>query len=264
VALLKLSLKRLHALWFAFWFLLVMLVLFPFIAFNLRKKAGYERAHRLRRLWSIITPFLAGMVYKRVGEAPWKQNGVNSGQPGVLIANHSSYFDIPALLVNGPPKFRFMAKIELAKIPVFGLLFRSIDIAVDRKNVRASVLAYREALASLREGWSVMVFPEGTIGDDAPTFSDFKEGAFQMAIEAQVPIWPVVLPDNFKRLHPQDFLQMTPGVARCIYLPAISTAGLTKADIPALKAQCFQDMQATFVQAQGKSMTTPLITNPLA
>lgn len=251
-----LILRRLHAIWFAFWFLAIMALLFPFIALYLKKKENYVKAHRLRRLWSIITPFLAGTTYKRVGEVPWKNN---PNQVGVLISNHSSYFDIPALLVNGPYKFRFMAKIELAKIPVFGLLFRTIDIAVDRKNVRASVLAYREALASLHDGWSVMVFPEGTIGNDAPAFSDFKDGAFQMAIEAQVPIWPVVLPDNYKRLDPQDFLQMTPGVARCIYLPSIPTIGMTKADIPSLKSQCLRAMQATFAEAQGARSNASII-----
>src|SRR5690606_7735511 len=98
-------------------------------------------------------------------------------------ANHTSFLDIPVVAVAIPGMFHFMAKHELSKIPLFGLFFRTIDIAVPRGNHRGSHKAYQLAAQKINQGGSIMVFPEGGILPNAPKLKAFKSGAFRLAFE---------------------------------------------------------------------------------
>lgn len=114
------------------------------------------------------------------------------GAPHIFLANHLSWYDILAL-GSFLPRAKFVAKAELFKIPVMGAAMRSVGmVPIHRTNRKAAFGAYDEASRRIREGNSVIVFPEGTRGDDYPLRA-FKKGPFVLAIDAGAPIVPVLI-----------------------------------------------------------------------
>ncbi|HEX6964696.1 MAG TPA: lysophospholipid acyltransferase family protein, partial [Gemmatimonadaceae bacterium] len=113
-------------------------------------------------------------------------------QAAVYVGNHVSWFDVFALgLVL--PRFRFVAKKELASLPVFGRAVKEVAaIFIDRQNRRAAFDAYADAAKQIQAGTSVVVYPEGTRGRSY-ALRPFKKGPFVLAIAAQVPIVPVII-----------------------------------------------------------------------
>ena len=114
------------------------------------------------------------------------------GSPHIFLANHVSWYDIPAL-GSFLPRAKFVAKAELFRMPVLGGAMRAVGmIPIERQNRKAAFGAYDEAARRIREGNSVIVFPEGTRGFDYPLRA-FKKGPFVLAIDAGAPIVPVLI-----------------------------------------------------------------------
>jgi len=131
------------------------------------------------------------------------------GTPCIIISNHQSILDI--LLVNSLRyPFRWVSKIENMKMPVLGWYLRMADyLVVDRGNPESKELMLERSLMCLKDGTSVMMFPEGTRSADRE-IGFFKRGAFQLAISAQVPILPIVL-DGSGEVLPKHGLIFTTG-----------------------------------------------------
>ncbi len=231
--------RKLWAIWFLIHFLLFFLPLYPLFYLLLSREAWYPKAHALRKAWGRYILFMAGMR----PQVEWEEQ-IDLDQVYVLAPNHSSYIDIPAITVMLPHYFIFMAKDELRKIPLFGRFFKTIDIAVDRKKIKASHRAFLEAGARIANGTSVCVFPEGTIPQSAPELGRFKDGAFKLAIEKQVPLLPITLPDNHYRLPDDGSLTAKAGKMRMYVHRPIPTAGLKVEDLPELKQQVFRIIEA--------------------
>lgn len=150
----------------------------------------------------------------------------------VYIANHVSWFDIPALFVT-LPNFGFVAKRELEKIPVFGAAAKAIGVIyIDRENRKAAFGAYDDAAKRIQAGASVVVYPEGTRG---ATYSlrTFKKGPFVLAIRAGVPVVPVVIYGTIA-VNPRGSLSAHPATVHVHLLDPIPTTGLTYEDRDAL------------------------------
>lgn len=164
----------------------------------------------------------------------------------IFVANHFSYLDILSLNVQLGQYFRFLAKSELSKIPLFKIFFRTIDISVDRKSARASVTAFQLADESLKAGDSLGIFPEGGIANQVPNMVKFKTGAFKLAIINKIKIVPVSIVDNWKRL-PQGGLTEggTPGKMRMVVHAPIETSNLTMNDLQSLIEQTHSTIQNT-------------------
>lgn len=114
------------------------------------------------------------------------------GEAHIFVANHMSWYDIPAL-ASFLPRAKFVAKAELFKIPVMGGAMRAVGmVPIQRQNRKAAFGAYEEAAKRIREGNSVIVFPEGTRGDEYP-LRTFKKGPFVLAIDAGAPVVPVLI-----------------------------------------------------------------------
>jgi 1-acyl-sn-glycerol-3-phosphate acyltransferase len=111
----------------------------------------------------------------------------------IYMSNHQSNFDIPVLLAHLPVQFRWLAKAELFKIPIFSRAMRGAGyVRIDRFNREAAIESIKEAAAKMKNGVSVMIFPEGTRSRDG-SIRSFKKGGFVMAVDTGVPIVPVVL-----------------------------------------------------------------------
>ena len=146
----------------------------------------------MARLWSILL-LRASLVRVEVRHAPDQDNsGLDPGASYVFLANHESLFDIPALLSTVPNQVRMMAKRSLFRVPVFGWAltaggFIPIDRGGDRSKARES---FASAVAHIRGGTSILLFPEGTRSLSG-TLLPFQRGGFLLALKSGLPIVPV-------------------------------------------------------------------------
>lgn len=171
------------------------------------------------RVWSQITLWASGL--RVTVHNPERMSG---GSPRIYMSNHLSWFDIPTL-AGVLPRYKFVAKAELFKVPVFGPAIRAIGmVPLDRQNRKAAFQAYDAAVGKIREGNSIVVFPEGSRGMDYP-IRPFKKGPFVLAIAAGVPIVPV-LTHGTHEAFAKGTLLVRSGQVDVHLLEPIPTAGL--------------------------------------
>jgi len=148
----------------------------------------------------------------------------------MFVANHTSMTDIMLMLYVTKNPFVFVGKKELSKIPLFGFFYKRTCILVDRKNPRSRREVFNRAQKKLSQGLSVCIFPEGGVPDDNSIVLDtFKDGAFRLAIEHQIPIAPMTFHDNKKRFS-YRFFTGSPGKMRVVVHPTIPTTTLNLED----------------------------------
>ncbi len=156
--------------------------------------------------------------------------------PFVIITNHQSYLDIPALLVSLPYNFRMVAKKELFRIPIFGWGIKLAGyIEVDRSDTRKAIRGISEADNQLSAGRSIVIFPEGTRSRDG-NLLPFKKGAFVLALKNQVPILPCLVHGGFLLL-PKGTLRMGKADMNVHLGKPISTRGLAIDERNSLKSE---------------------------
>ena len=149
----------------------------------------------------------------------------------VFVGNHRSYYDIPILLTALDAPHGILAKEELEKIPLLNRWMKLLGcVFVKRDDIRASVKALNDATAIVESGRSFVIFPEGTRykGEEGGA-GEFKAGAFRIAIKTGVPVVPVAI-SGARDLFEGHGLRATPGDIRVRILPAIQTAGMSKAE----------------------------------
>lgn len=143
-------------------------------------------------------------------------------EPAVYAANHSSAFDIPLVYATLPMQFRIMAKIELFRYPFLGWhLARSGQIPIDEKEL--NLAGVKKAIKTLKNGMSLMVFPEGGRTRDGH-IQHFQSGAFYMAIKAGVPVVPMAIVGAFEVL-PMNTFVIHRGKMQFVIGKPISTEG---------------------------------------
>jgi 1-acyl-sn-glycerol-3-phosphate acyltransferase len=141
-----------------------------------------------------------------------------------------------------------MGKQELDKAPLFRIFFKDMNILVDRKNSMASYKAFLKAGKEIEKGHSVFLFPEGTISS-AGKIRPFKNSAFNLAIEKQVPIIPVTFVNNWRHLQNGGFFKSygRPGICRIVVHQPIPTAGLSEKDLLYLKEEVHRIIAAELI-----------------
>jgi len=159
---------------------LVVLIFAPFL------RNGEFTIHRIARSWAKLILALVGVDTRISGSF-----NVFLDRPQIFMANHQSVFDIFVVLAQMPAQFRWIAKKELFEVPIFGgALRRTGSIEIDRQNRERAMVSIDEAARKIREGKSVMTFPEGTRSRPG-RIRDFKKGVFHLAMKAGVPIVPI-------------------------------------------------------------------------
>src|SRR5262249_1544668 len=149
----------------------------------------------------------------------------------ILMSNHQSLVDIAAIILTLPrtQSWRFVAKRELTRIPIFGwILVLSGHVIIDRGNRERAVASLRRAAEIIRAGTTVIVFPEGSRSPNG-NLRTFKSGPFHLAIEAQVPIVPVTVSGS-QRITPKGRLIVHHGVVKIAYGKPIPTRGVSLED----------------------------------
>lgn len=166
----------------------------------------------------------------------------------MIVANHTSMADIMLMLAIVKNPFVFVGKQELAKIPLFGFFYKRTCILVDRGNSKSRMEVFEEAQKRINRGLSVCIFPEGGVPDDESILLDtFKDGAFRLAIEHQIPIVPITFADNKKRLS-YTFFSGSPGLMRAKIHSEISTVGKTGLDRKHIREQVREVIHTQLIQ----------------
>lgn len=233
------------------WFYVVMgipiIVLSPFLVLSLLSERTYPVFFVMARGWARFILFFMGfwVILK-------KDQQFKPGKSYMLVANHTSMTDIMLMLAICPNPFVFVGKKELAKIPIFGFFYKRSCILVDRNSSKSRFEVFQRAQKRLSQGLSICIFPEGGVPDDESVLLDeFKDGAFRLAIDHQIPIVPMAFADNKKRFS-FTFFSGSPGRMRAKVLPFIPTEGLTQDDKKALKDKTWEVIYGQLVEYNTK------------
>lgn len=177
--------------------------------------------HRHGRLWARIGLWLAGVRVEVTGQDKVPRHG-----PVVFMGNHQGNFDILTLFLAIPRQFSWLAKEELFRIPIFGhSMARAGYIPIDRGDGRQALRSLDSAAKIVKEGNSVVVFPEGTRSEGSDLLP-FKRGGFLLAEKAQVPIVPFSI-NGSREINPPRTGRLKPGTIRLIFAEPLPTAGLS-------------------------------------
>lgn len=214
-------------------FILSLLIVVPcyVVIFNLMDKEHAPRAaHKVSRFWAkMLFTFFFIRTDIRGMEL------INPEQVYVFVCNHRSQLDVPLFAIACINTFRFLAKVEVNRVPLLGYVVKKVYIAVDRTNNAnrvKSLTIMKDSL--LNEKISVVLYPEGTRNPTAEPLLDFKDGAFRLAIDTQLPIAALSIL-NSGQFTPANKLQLHPGTLRAAWCTPIETKGMTAADLPKLK-----------------------------
>ncbi|MDA3902992.1 MAG: lysophospholipid acyltransferase family protein [Desulfuromusa sp.] len=189
---------------------------------------GQDQTHSFVRFWGRSCLFFAGLKVQIQGI-----ENIPTDSPAIYVSNHQSNFDIPIIYAGLPIQFRWMAKQELFRIPLFGLaLKRSGFIPIDRSNRRKTMQSIIAAAQQIKEGTSMIIFPEGTRTPDGQ-LQEFKKGALLIAAKAQVPVVPIAIHGSYQ-IQPKDRWKINGGALTIEFLRPIPTDGLKSSDIDAL------------------------------
>ncbi|MEE1897339.1 MULTISPECIES: lysophospholipid acyltransferase family protein [Flavobacterium] len=231
------------------WFYILMgvpiIIMSPLLILTIISEKTYPQFFRLARVWAKIILFGMGFYYTVKREQKFVK-----GESYMLVANHTSMTDIMLMLIISKNPFVFVGKKELVKIPVFGFFYKRTCILVDRESSKSRFEVFQRAQARLHQGLSICIFPEGGVPDDENVLLDeFKDGAFRLAIEHQIPIVPMTFPDNKKRFS-FTFFSGTPGLMRARVHHFIETKGLTLDDKKQLKERTREVIYQQLLQFQ--------------
>ncbi len=120
-------------------------------------------------------------------------SNIDPSKSYIYMSNHQGNFDIPILQAYLPVQFRWLAKAELFNIPVFGYAMgRAGHISIDRSDLKSALKSLKNAAGIIRNGVSVLIFPEGTRSCDG-NIGQFKKGGFILSVDSGVPIVPVII-----------------------------------------------------------------------
>jgi 1-acyl-sn-glycerol-3-phosphate acyltransferase len=161
------------------------------------------------------------------------------GQSYIITPNHQGFADILALFVSFPVPFKWVIKKEILKIPLFGRAMMATGaICLDRSNRDRAVKSLQDGIKKLKDGWSVLIYPEGTRTADG-LLQSFKKGAFMMAVQTGISILPVTCNGAYEIL-PKKTLRFKPGHVTLSIGDPITTMGLSESSVPELMEQTWQ------------------------
>jgi 1-acyl-sn-glycerol-3-phosphate acyltransferase len=191
------------------------------IAVSFFSKTG-NSVHRVARLWGRSILWVSGVKVRIIG-----LENIDPNRSAIYMSNHQSNFDIPVFFSALPVQFRWLAKAELFKIPIFGQGMRGAGyISIDRSDRKSAMRSLARAAQSIRNGTSVLVFPEGTRSSDGALLP-FKSGGFILAIDAGVPVVPMAVQGTFEVM-PKYAKMIRSNEVRIILRPPIDSTAYTR------------------------------------
>lgn len=220
--------------WFYCWVLFTIIPIFPVLVVVTSSEKFYSAFFKIARAWANTILFVMGFKIDLTTEQK-----LDDTKSYMFCPNHTSMIDIMVMLSVAKNPFVFVGKKELTKIPIFGYFYKRTCIIVDRNNNKSKTAVFNEARRRLSDGLDICIFPEGLVPDDESTvLSEFKNGAFRLAIEYQIPIVPITMYDCKKRFS-YTFFSGSTGKLRVKVHHFIQTETLTLKNCGSLKKQTF-------------------------
>ena len=229
--------------WFYGWVFFSIVAIFPILLIVTSSEKLYPTFFKIAQVWANTILFVMGFKVKTVDK---ELNDDNKSY--IFCPNHTSMIDIMVMLSIAKNPFVFVGKKELTKIPIFGFFYKRTCIIVDRNNSKSRKAVFDEARRRLSDGLDVCIFPEGLVPDDESiVLADFKNGAFRLAIEFQIPIVPISFMDCKKRFS-YTFFSGGPGILRVKIHPFIKAKGLVLKDRDDIKNQTYNSILSGLYQ----------------
>lgn len=227
------TLKALFGVYAVVIFILSHLITMPFyfIIFGFNSPRNITiKGHSISRFWAELL-----FIFYFIRVDIKKRELINPDQVYVFVSNHRSQLDILIFARACKNTFRFLSKVEITRIPLFGYMVKRLYIIVDRKRMDDRVKSFEKMKQSLlKDNISILIFPEGTRNRTKEPLIAFKNGAFRLAIETQLPIAPLAILNSGELLPPGKFSLM-PGILKAVWCEPVDTKGMTLDDIPRLK-----------------------------
>jgi len=198
-------------------------------------------------VWADIWFALVFIFHRNIYLEELKKN-----QSYIFVSNHISYLDAALIPKTFRHSIRPLGKIEMAKIPIFGFIYKNAIVTVDRSSAENRAKSVLSLKSILKKGISILVFPEGTFNMTHQPLKEFYDGAFRIAIETQTPIKPVLLLNAYDRMNYKSIFSLNPGKSRSIFLPEVAVEGLTVKDVAGLKEQVFGMMSKELIKRGAK------------
>lgn len=231
-------LRKLHTYYGFGIFVITFFMAFPFLLIPIIFPTAFKFVGVVNRCWARVVFTLVFLPFR----VEYKSK-LSRHQAYIFCPNHFSYIDIPTMGLNHHNAI-FVGKNDYENIPFFGYMYRKLHITVDRSKLKSRATTVKRSLEALDEGKSLVIFPEGgIITEKDPVLARFKDGAFRMAIEKQIPIVPVTIPHNWIILPPDEFLLHWHPM-KVIFHEPITTKGMTLNQLDALKSQVFETIHA--------------------
>jgi 1-acyl-sn-glycerol-3-phosphate acyltransferase len=231
----KIIFWTLYRIWFNILLAVPILIMWPLLFVSLLKESWYPHFFKLARIWAKCILFGMGFYYKIE-----KEQTLDFKKSYMFVANHTSMTDIMLMLVAVKNPFVFVGKKSLSKIPIFGFFYKRSCILVDRNSTKSKSEVFDRAQKKINQGLSICIFPEGGVPADETVLLDtFKDGAFRLALEHQLPIVPLTFADNKKRFS-YTFFSGNPGLMRVKIHTFVTTLGRTSEDRKQIREEVHQ------------------------
>lgn len=169
--------------WFYVLIFVVIVIFSPLLIISLSIEKLYPFFMKLAHIWALVVFYGMGFRYDK---KQWQK--IDGNQSYIFVANHTSMMDIMLMLILIRNPFVFIGKKELGKLPIFGFFYKRACILVDRSNAQSRRESIQKAQEKLTKGLSICIFPEGGVPDTEVVLDNFKDGAFRLAIDFQIPI----------------------------------------------------------------------------
>lgn len=224
-------------------------------SFLMGKIKGGNILIKICRFWADAFFFLTAIKHENIYEEvhdPDKQY--------IFVSNHISYLDIPMMMkAIRRQHIRILGKAEMAKVPVFGFIYKQGAVLVNRESPRQRLKSVENLVFFLHKKISVFICPEGTFNMTHHPLKSFYDGAFRIAIETQKPIRPILFLDTYDRLSYYSIFSLNPGSCRAVYLPVTDTSGLTMEDVAALREKIYNQMYEALVRYKASWIDPTLV-----
>lgn len=230
-------LGRLFTVWGGIVFIGSMLIFMPavWISGMLAEPKSTGVFIRICRSWMAIFFTLAGVRLTIKGRDAFKK-----GENYIVVCNHNSLMDVPLTSPGIPGANKTIAKIEMAKIPVFGIIYKRGSVLLDRKNEGSRRESYLAMKSVLEQGMHMCIYPEGTRNKTENPLKSFHDGAFRLSFDTGNKIIPCLIKGTREMLPHNKSFFFWPGKASMQFLPAIDPKDFSSAQ--EMKEHVFQLM----------------------
>ncbi len=195
---------------------ILLVALFVFLTGWMKEPRKTESFRRLSVIWIRTFYFLTGCRFRVKGTSNFEK-----GKVYVVTANHNSFLDVTSLTPFIPGPNKTIAKIEMSRIPIFGLVYKRGSILVDRKDKDSRKQSFIKMIQVLQSGMHVCIYPEGTRNKTNLPLKEFHDGAFRLAMDTGKDVIPAILLNTKKALPPGKGFYFRPMKMELHFLPPI-------------------------------------------